>query len=262
MGTSDHQKVLEAIEDRYYEKEQLSDKKDIIAWTGLTNTRVTNAIADLEGNGLFKLYDKNGVTTLYVTKQMKNSLTAEVSEPDWLKNYEFDEKTRLQEEISEANDQIADYQSFERLLYGGGIPLEESVEHTLDWLGFDVNSTANEEDFLIEEDSHVYVIEVKGLGGRIKKQHVTQLSGWLDKKISEGIKHDELTGLLIHNHERHDSPSERGNPLTSTAEEFLKHQRSRHISTEAIFNLVEKVMSDDIDKADARAKVLGGEAYD
>ena len=193
---------------------------------------------------------------------MYNSLTAQAIEPDWLAEYEFDEKAKMREDIEEANKEISEYQNLERLLYGGGSPLEDSVEHSLEYIGFEANSTISEEDFLIRDDGHLYVLEVKGVSGKIKKDHVEQLGGWIDMKISEGTEPKDLTGILLHNHDRHTDPANRDYPLTEEAERFLKHQQSLHISTKNLYDLVQSVHSDDMGQTEAQQEFLKGDEFE
>jgi len=258
---SEHQTVLQAIEDRFFEEEKLSDKSDIIEWTDLPKSRVEGLINDLSGNGLVAVYDKRGSATLYLSRQMYNSLTAQAVEPDWLTAYEFEEKAELREDVEEANEKISDYQNIERLLYGGGTPLEDSVEYAFEVIRFDSSSTKKDEDFVIKHEDHVYVLEVKGVGGKINKDYVEQLGGWLDKKLSEGIEPEKLTGMLLHNHDRHTDPEHRDYPLTSEAERFLKHQRSLHISTKTLYNLVKSVRNDEMTQEEAQERFLKGDGY-
>lgn len=260
---NDFQKVIWAIEDRFYEEGLLSKKSQIADWTGLSPTRVDSIIENLEGSEeIFRIYEAPGDPIVYLTKEMKNSLTAQASEPDWIREYEFDEKRDLMEEVKEGNERISDIQKIERLLYGTGDLLEDSVEHTLNYLGFEADSTEEYEDFCIEQDEHVYVIEVKGVEGQVKKEDVDQLGDWLHKKIDEGVKASNLTGLLLYNHELHLEPEERGDPMTESAIQFLEHQRSKHIQTKSLFDIVKQVKSGDMEKSTARTKFLEGDDND
>jgi hypothetical protein len=256
MSGDGHRTVLEAVEDRFYEEGQFSNAGDIVDWTGMSRSAVDDILDDLEGTGLSRVYDGNGKPTIYITKQMKNSLTSQVGEPDWIEDYEFEQKQAYRTEVEEANEKIAEYQVLERLLFGSGTPLEDSVAAAFERLGFDADETESDEDFLIEHDGHSIVIEVKGVGGEIKKKHVTQLGGWLDKKIDEGMDADELTGLLLHNHDRHTAPANRGEPLTHHAKQFLEIRNSIHVSTTELYELVRQVLEDDKSAGEARDEFL------
>jgi hypothetical protein len=238
MSESNHQQVIEAIEDRFFETGMFSNVQDIADWLGLPKSNVATDLEDLDGSEVFRVYEGQGLPTVYITKGMKNSITSRVGEPPWIEEYEFEEKRDLREQVSEANENIRQYQSIERLLFGSGPPLEESVEFALTELGFDPTASANEEDFVIEEDNQIYVIEVKGVGGQIRKKHVTQLAGWIDLKIEEGVEPANLTGVLIHNHQRHDNPTERDEPLSEHARRFLGIRGAAEVSTYDLFNIL------------------------
>lgn len=254
---NEHLKVINAIEDRFYEEGLLSNVSDIADRTDLSESIVKKRLNELEGEGVFRVYEGQGLPTIYVTKQMKNSLTSEVGEPDWLEEYEFEEKRELREEVQEANDKISEYQLLERLLYGTGDPLEDAIESALERLGFNPETTVENEDFTVEFEDHTYIIEVKGKSGRINKGDINQLGGWLEKKIDEGYRAEELTGVLLHNHERDKPPSDRGDPLTPRAEEFLKIQSSKQMSTEKLFDIMKDFIEDSISEAEARERFVG-----
>jgi hypothetical protein len=256
MSKSDHEKVLNAVEDRFYEDGLFSNAGDIAEITGIPKSSVRGLIEDLEGTGLTRVYEGSGKPNIYITKQMNNSLTSQVGEPDWISEYEFEEKRELREEVQESNDKIAEYQVIEQLLFGTGVPLEKSAKQALQEMDLGPDGTENDEDILIEVDGHTYVLEVKGVSGQVSKGNINQLGGWLDKKISEGIKADELTGVLLHNHERNTNPEDRGEPLTSHAKEFLKYRNSTHISTVDLYQIVKKRTENGESPADAREKFL------
>lgn len=259
--TSEYRQIAMAIEDRFFEEQQLSDIQDIVDYTGLSRSVVDGKINEMAGNGLVTVYEKSGSATLYITEQMFNSLHAQSGEPDWIIEYEFEDKQTLREDIRATTEQISEYQLFERLLYGTGNPLEESVVNTLEFMRFDLTSEGDDEDILIEMDGHTYVIEVKGVGGQIDKENVNQLGGWLAAKIDEGVEPENLTGILIHNHERETNPSERGFPLTGHAERFLKHHRAMHVSTKTLFDLVTAVKDGELSSEEAREIFLRGDPF-
>lgn len=253
---NEHLKVMNAVEERFYEESRFSNASDIADRTGLSESKVRRKLNQLEGDSVFRVYEGNGLPTIYVTKQMMNSLTSQVAEPEWLEDYEFEEKRRLRKDVREANNQISEYQLLERLLYGTGDPLEESIEYGLEKLGFDPDSTVEDEDFEIEHDGHLYIIEVKGKSSQIDKSDINQLGGWLGKKIDEGHQAENLTGVLLHNHERDKPPSERGDPLTSRAKEFLKIHSSTEMSTTDLFLLLKDLIEGSVSESEAREEFV------
>lgn len=244
MEKSDHERVMEALEDRFYEKGQFSNAKDLAEWTGLSRSAVDSVIEDLAGSELIKVYEGKGLPTVYITKQMNNSLISLAKEPEWIHEYEFEEKKTLRTEVQDANDKIAEFQKLERLLFGGGTQLEESVEEALSELGFNPSGTSSEEDLEIEHQDHTYIVEIKGVSGQIKKKHITQLGGWLEKKIDEGLKAGEITGLLLGNPEKNIPPDSRGEPLTQHAHQYLNLWDSKFVSTVELYDIIKEMKED------------------
>lgn len=259
---SDHRKVAQAIEDRFFEEQQLSGTPDIVEWTGLPRSRVDSLVDDMVGNGLKLVYQKEGATNIYLTRDMFNSINAQGFGPSWIEEFEFEEKKARREEIEAANEEIEEYQKLELLLYGSGTPLEDSVEYCLKYLDLQPDKTHNEEDFAINYEDELYVIEVKGVGSKIKKKHVNQLMGWLDKVVEEGADPENLTGVLLHNHDRHTNPKNRDYALTGTAERFLRLRQAIHLSTHTLFEQVRAVKSGDKSKQEAIERLLEGDSYE
>ena len=83
---TDHERVLRAIEDRFYEENQLSDKTDIREATELSRNRLNSVIEELTGTGIVPVYHKESVSTVYATQQMVNSLAGAAGEPEWIED--------------------------------------------------------------------------------------------------------------------------------------------------------------------------------
>lgn len=244
MSKSEHQRVFEAVDDRFYEEGEFSSVRDIAEWTGISENKVRNIVEDLEGNQLFRVYEGHGKPTLYISLQMKNSLTADISEPDWLNGYEFSEKKEFSERISEYREKISDYQKFERLLYTSGTPLEESVIKSLEFLGLQPEETSAEEDVRFRYKDNLFICEIKGKSGPARKEDVAQLGTWLDKWAGKE-KAETLRGTIFINHERHDDPEEREDALTEGAREFLNLRGSTAITTKKLFDAIKEVKEGD-----------------
>ncbi|MFB6175442.1 MAG: Fic family protein [Candidatus Nanohalobium sp.] len=178
ISKSDHQKVIEAIEDHFYDEESFSGKKEIIERTGLTETEVENVLDDFLGAEVFEAYGRQGVASVYITKGMKNAIYTNSKQPDWVKNYEFEKKRKILQELDEKRSSLDRFQKLERLLHGSGDPLEDSLELAFDILGIEYETTEEDEDFRIDHHETKFIIEVKGKGGQLNKGEVNQLDGW------------------------------------------------------------------------------------
>ncbi len=249
--SENHQEVIKSIENRYYEEEKFSAVRDIVEWTGLPESRVRRLVEDLTGEHLFVVYEGHGKPTVYITRQMRNSIFSETGEPDWIERYEFSEKSRIRKKISKDQEKLSNYVKLEKLLYAGGPSLESAVEEGLNLLGFNTETTEEDEDFVIRHDDKVYIIEVKGKSGRVKKGDVAQLGTWLDKWIDKE-KAEKLIGILLVNHYRNLSPKEREEPLTKKAREFLNLRPAFYVSTPELFEIIKKVKEEKISKESGR----------
>lgn len=256
MAKSKHEKVIMAVEDRFYDEGMFSSAKDIAAWTGISENKVRDLLEELTGTGLFKVYEGAGKPTIYVTKDMRNSLVSKVSEPEWISGeYEFPEKRKIQESIEEGQEKLSEYITLEKLLYAGGKALEPPVEKALEVLGFETESTEEDEDFIVEYKKKIYIIEVKGKAGQVKKRDVAQLGTWLDK-WAEKEKAEKLRGLLLVNHYRNSPPEDRKEPLTEKAIEFLNLRPTFYKTTPYLFKLVKKVKENELSKGKAKKRLL------
>lgn len=254
MTENDYKKIVRAIEGKFFEEGDFSDKSDIEEISGLSRHKVDELVDEMSGSGLVPVYEKNA--TIYATQRMFDALSGSAVEPDWIEDYEFDAKNNLRDKIDEMTDEIGEYRRLERLLYGMGSSLEESVEEALDFLGFDFGSTVNAEDFLIEDDEHKFVIEVKSANKPISKDAVDQLGGWIQKAIENGVEMDNISGILLFNHQATVAPSERDRPLTESAEDFLDYHHSVAMSTEFLFDIVKAVKTDEMPKEIAREEII------
>jgi hypothetical protein len=64
---SGHERVINAIEDRYSDERKASKVGDIVDWTGLSESEVRDVVDDLNGNQILSIYEGDGDPTVYVT---------------------------------------------------------------------------------------------------------------------------------------------------------------------------------------------------
>lgn len=256
ISKSDHQEVIESIEDNFYDTECFSGKKEIKERTGLTETEVDNILEDLMGGQIVEAYGRQGVASVYITQGMKNAIYTNSKEPDWITEHEFEEKREIISDLDEKRADLDRFQKLERLLHGSGDPLEESLELAFDILGIDYETTEEDEDFRINHEETKLIIEVKGKGGQLNKSEANQLDGWVDRWIDKGVSADELEGVAIINHERHTPPSDREAPLTDKARQFLDMRSYTFYTTSQLFELVKAVEEGEKEPEGAKEKFL------
>lgn len=256
MTKSDHEKVIDAVKERFYEHGKLSKRSDITDRTGLSKHKAKEIIEQLLGDQLVEIYEGGGGNpAIYATVEMFNAITSLVGEPEWIEDYEFEEKSQLRDEVKESNEKISDYQVFELMLHAQGSPLEDGIEKGLEALGFEPETTEDAEDFFFEYDRQFYVAEAKGKGGPVSKGNINQLGGWIESKIDEGYSGSNLHGVIFHNAYCDEPSADRGDPLTDKAKEFLSVYKFEHISTYEIFKLVEEIVEFEDDE-DEKEKLI------
>lgn len=222
----------------------------------MTETEVDNILEDLLGGQIVEAYGRQGVASVYITQGMKNAIYTNSKEPDWIKEYEFEGKREIISDLDEKRADLDRFQKLERLPHGSGDPLEESLELAFDILGIDYETTEEDEDFRIEHNGTKLIIEVKGKGGRLNKSEANQLDGWVDRWIDKEVPADELEGVAIINHERHKPPSDRGDPLTDKAKQFLNMRSYTFYTTSQLFQLVKTVEEEEREPEDAKEEFL------
>lgn len=144
-------------------------------------------------------------------------------EPDWARDIEMPYVADLRNQVSRAeaaiadekrkieqlNAQISDICSFRRLLYATGRELESIVRASFERLGAKVSPAKySEEEFILEIDGQVFLVEVKGVAKSISLTHLRQLNDYLLKYQEETGR--DCKGILFGNAWRNNPPGMRG----------------------------------------------------
>jgi len=107
----------------------------------------------------------------------------------------------------------------------------------------------------------LFLVEAKGKTKQGDKGDVQQLKGWVEKKLDEGLKKENVEGILVVNHYRNKDPSSRENPLTDKAIQFLKYGSHKFFTSIFLFEVIKKVVKREMNKEDARKEIIAGEKY-
>jgi hypothetical protein len=265
-NNEDYKKVLSAISEYVFEKHLVCGIDEIMFIAGFSRTRCAEILSTLKAQKqIYEIFSGNGKPTLYLPYDMMQDLLRLQHKPSWIVKYRFPKVTEVEQEIGKLKKTIFEYETFERLLYATDKPLEEAIAQALSFLEFDqVKHTDDSESHDVEftDKGKIYLIEVKGKGNAADKGDVTQLYGWIDKKLDQGTNADDLQGILAVNHYRHVDPAQRQGPFTEKAVQFLKQRRLLYLSTPFLFDILKKVMNSEITKENARKLVVEGEKYD
>lgn len=262
----DRNLVLAALEDHILETHTFVSISDLIVRTSLSEQRVKTAMSRLHKLGeISEVFSKPKVVTLYAPSYMLNELLRLQAKPGWAAKWRSNRRGKLENEIKTARAQLEEFDVLERLLYGTGVPLEESVAEALRSLEFknvihhvERNDYA---DITFEWKGTKYLCEAKGKAKQADKDDILQLDGWRRTEIGEGGNPDKVQGIAMINHHRHLDPSERPSPLTNDAEKFRRMYGFKLLRTSTLYRLVsEEQGKEDGSKTDeGRRVILKGE---
>ena len=144
-------------------------------------------------------------------------------EPDWALSLEMPRVPELLSEVEAAqvqiasetekverlNAEIAEINSFRRLLFSTGSELEAIVKRSLEQLGATVSPSRHaEEEYILEFHGEEFLMEVKGVAKSISLTHLRQLNDYLLRYQEDTGK--ECRGILFGNAWRNTPPELRG----------------------------------------------------
>ncbi|MHA1285081.1 MAG: hypothetical protein ACTSQP_21490 [Promethearchaeota archaeon] len=258
--------VYNSIEKYIEENHKLCGIKNIKEYSGLSKNKCKKILDYLiKKNKIVIVYHSLGETTIYMPKYMFEHILHLQHKPEWLKKYVFEEKNDILKKIKELKKDFDQFEIIERLLYGTGKQLEESVFHCLKLLDLkDVKllEDPNKHDISFLNGKVKHILEVKGLEKQGKKEHITQLNSWIQQELETIQNPDNLKGVFVVNHFRNEDPDTRGDPLTNEAKKFLKYYKFKFFTTIFLFNLIKDVMQNKLTKEKARTKIIEGEKYE
>lgn len=264
LRNSDCMKVIEVVREYIFETHKFPQITDVAKLSSIPKAkchRICNQL--IAQKQLYPVFSGSRLPTILLPYNMMQDVLRMQSKPHWVATYSFKEKGEIELKIKELGEQIAIYEQFERLLYATGIPLEEAVAFTLDWLGF-VNVHHFEEDTDNPDVTFDYknikaLVEVEGTTKAGDKKKVQQLHGWITREIEQfNKKKAELQGIFIVNHFREIEPEKRGEPLTQYAKEFLKLYQCHFFTTHFLFEIVNRVIAG-LSKEETRKIIWEGE---
>ncbi|MHA1757649.1 MAG: hypothetical protein ACTSVV_12820 [Promethearchaeota archaeon] len=209
---------------------------------------------------IMKLNNK-GLPKIYIPNEMLNNYNLSNLSPKWIKKYEFLEKKDLLCELERIRDKIKKYDEFESLLYSFGEKLEKAVYNALKFLEFSDLKLGNKDNYDISFvfNNKICILEITGSQKQVKKGKVNQLDGWVKKAIDSGKASNEIEGFLVCNAFIGIDPYKRSSYLTDTAKEYLKYHNFKFLTTKFIFEIIKKVLNNELDKSISRKSIYDGE---
>jgi predicted transcriptional regulator len=258
--------VYDAIEEHISEKHKFCSITEIVEITNFSKSKCNSILDELIKKGVvYKAFESQGNPTIYMPTYMMQEVLRMQSRPKWVENYAFEEKKEILKQIDKTREELSKFEMLEGLLYGTGIPLEESVVEALKFLQFeDVKHHKNEDvhDISFTYGSKKYLLEIEGTKKQGNKKKILQLDGWRREELDRGADPDDIVCIFVANAFRETPPSERDSPLTQHAINYLKSYKFRFFTTPFLFDLVKKVYNKEINEFQAQESVIKGEKYE
>lgn len=262
------EKIMEYVDEYIFQKHKFPSKQQITEAMDVSIHKTEEALTRLlDQKELYIVFGgegKTGVPEVYLPKFMMQTVIMIQKRPEWISEYSFKERAKLDSGILELQQKVLQYDMFERLLYLTDTPLEEAIFYTLNWLEFKdvVHHIKNKDyaDITFEYKDIKALVEVEGTTKQGDKQKVLQLDGWIRDELDKSEKEpEELCGIFIINHLREKEPSSRDKPLTSHALRYMRRYSFKLVTTLFLFEKVKSVIDGTISKDEARDMIWKGE---
>jgi len=263
-----YKRVLEAVEDHLLETGRFCALADIAERTNLSES-ICRGIANqlVRQEQLYVAHESVGSPTIYAPAYaMRNILRAQ-PKPKWLSDYQFSERGRAEKAMVKARQNLEEFDHFEALLYATGPLLEEAVLFSLKSFHYeDVQYKPNGDnrvDMTFWFEGKKFVCEVTGKGGPGDKDDILQVDGWKREEVDKAqVEPNNLVGVLVINHYRHDRLPDRPKPLTDEGYKYAQLYQVRVVSTPYVFDIVRRIRYEGLDREEARRLILEGEDCD
>lgn len=177
-------------------------------------------------------------------------------EPEWYKSLAVPGIVDIQQKISRLNveieeretriqtfqDNITHNRSFTKLLYGTGYELEDIVRGALTMLGLNVKQENSQKEDLILVPSintsyDLCSVEIKGVKGKIKKDHLRQLGEWVGNHRENNVTSKGV--LVVNMHRMSDIRTTKTKRSTVEQDqlEYAQKKKFSIIPTHVLFDL-------------------------
>lgn len=179
-------------------------------------------------------------------------------QPDWLGDYQAPREEELEAEIERLQRKLAHAQAYKQLLWEQGDELEEIVYLALQDAGLTIEEEVpGRRDGAIDLVDRKVMLEITGTTGGIKESKLRQLQTWVD--YNQNDYDEEITGLLVINHQRDRNPSERRVQLDEQREAYLDSRGLQLVTTPELFKIVTGIATGEISEDDVEAKLRSDE---
>jgi hypothetical protein len=156
--------------------------------------------------------------------------------------------------IDQLQQELTNTQEYKQLLWEQGDELEEIVYTALQDAGFTIeDEVPGRRDGAIDLAEGKVMMEITGTTGGVSENKLRQLQTWVDNSQDE--LDEEITGLLIINHQRDRNPSERRIQLDEQREAYLDSRGLQLVTTLELFRMVNGLSTGEISEEDVTSKL-------
>lgn len=168
----------------------------------------------------------------------------------------FEEKQKIESEISKKSNDLEKINYFRQLLWQVGTELENVVHASLKLIGLSPSSpTKADDDGIFSYNKKEYMIEIKS--GLERAASFTELSKLITRMESRTkLNKNECKGIFIMNHYANYSLSNRDKPFPKNVIDTAKVNNVKLITTEELFNIIKQVLDEELGTADAQKQLI------
>lgn len=195
----------------------------------------------------------------YLSSEDEISVNSEDETPNWLDEYTTRREQEILEEIEELRDKLQGWKRYRELLYQKESRLEKVVHEALHEFQIEVqDEIPGKRDGLISFAEEKLILEIHGNSGRISKNKARQLQDWVTEAELEQ-EMDDVTGLLIINHQCDLDPEERESEIPHNIKKFMKKRDYKLIRTKELFKMVKAYKMGNISSEEVKEKFLSAD---
>lgn len=168
----------------------------------------------------------------------------------------FEDKQKIESEISQKFNDIEKIEYFKQLLWQVGTELEDVVHASLKLIGLLPSSpTKADDDGILNYNKEEYMLEIKS--GLEHAATFTELSKLITRMESrKKLNKKECKGIFIMNHYANHPPSDRDKPFPKNVIDTAKVNNVKLITTEQLFNIIKQVLDKELLSADAQKQLF------
>lgn len=186
-------------------------------------------------------------------------IETEAKAPEWAGQLSTPRQQELEEKISELETELALEDQYRILLYGTGDSLEHTVHQAFRELGFEVQGEKEgRRDGLVSSDKQIYVLEIHGTTGGVKKRKLRQLYEW--KEDNEDKWDRPVTGLYIVNPKRKTKPNDRNITVPPDTVDYVDGKDLHIVRTPELFNAISKKQRNELTTGDIQQMLATSDA--